>query len=100
MGLQYERVPIDLGDRSYDILIGDGLLQDQRSLDGLAFKGNALIVTNETVAPLYEQRLRSLLAPRHGHVDTVVLPDGEEHKQWHTLNLIFDTLLAKGCDRK
>ncbi|AEG91884.1 Candidate 3-dehydroquinate synthase [Ramlibacter tataouinensis TTB310] len=59
-----------------------------------------MIVTNQLVAPLYADRLARALSPRHASVRTVTLPDGEEHKHWQTLNLIFDGLLESGCDRK
>ncbi len=52
-----QTVAIDLADRSYDILIGPGLLSDDRHFDGLPKAATAVIVTNETVAPLYAQRL-------------------------------------------
>ena len=94
------QVPIDLGDRSYDILIGAGLLDDPASYEGLPTSGHALIVTNETVAPLYLASLEQGLKRRHRQVHTVVLPDGEAHKNWATLQRIFDGLLAAGCDRK
>ena len=94
-----QQVPIDLGDRSYTILIGQGLLDDPAAWDSLPQAASALIVTNETVSPLYAARLQAQLAGRHRAVHTVVLPDGEEHKTWQTLNLIFDGLLANGCDR-
>ncbi|MES2938387.1 MAG: 3-dehydroquinate synthase [Pseudomonadota bacterium] len=95
-----QRVPIDLGERSYAIDIGAGLLDDPRSWDGLPAAAAALIVTNTVVAPLYEARLRAALQGRYRTVHTVTLPDGEGHKDWATLNRIFDALLAKGCDRK
>ena len=60
----------------------------------------ALIVTNTTVAPLYAAGLHRALAARHGKVHVVELPDGESHKTWQTLNMIFDALLQKACDRK
>ncbi len=94
------RVPIALGDRSYDILIGQGLLDDDATWDGLPRSADALIVTNTTVAPLYADRLAARLAGRHRRVLQVQLPDGEAHKDWQTLNLIFDALLGAGCDRK
>jgi 3-dehydroquinate synthase len=97
---QPQRVRIALGDRSYEILIGSGLLGQAASWDGLPAAAAALIVSNTTVAPLYAQRLRAALAGRYRSVFDVVLPDGEDHKDWPTLNLIFDALLAKGCDRK
>ncbi len=95
-----ERVEIDLGDRSYPILIGDGLLDDAAAHDGLPNAASALIVSNTTVAPLYAQRLRAVLQRRFRVVHLLELPDGEIHKDWTTLNLIFDALLGHGCDRK
>lgn len=95
-----QQVPIQLGDRSYAIQIGPGLLGDPAAWAGLPEAANALIVTNSTVAPLYASRLQAQIANRHRIIHTVVLPDGEEHKTWQTLNLIFDALLSHGCDRK
>jgi 3-dehydroquinate synthase len=94
------QVRIALGERSYDILIAPGLLAQTQAWDGLPAAASALIVTNTTVAPLYAARLREALASRYRAVHEVVLPDGEEHKDWSTLNRIFDALLAHGCDRK
>src|SRR5437763_1028439 len=95
-----QQVRIALGDRSYDILIGAGLLAQPASWEGLPRAAAALVVTNSTVAPLYGRRLRAALAPHYRSVHEVVLPDGEEHKDWPTLNRVFDALLAHGCDRK
>src|SRR3954470_20560786 len=97
---QPQRVAIALGDRSYEILIGSGLLGQAASWDGLPAAASALIVSNTTVAPLYGERLRAALASRYRAVFEVILPDGEDHKDWATLNRIFDALLAHGCDRK
>jgi len=94
------RVEIDLGDRSYGIEIGAGLLGDARTYAGLPRATRALIVTNETVAPLYAEPLRGALSAHYPEVLVAVLPDGEEHKDWTTLNRIFDALLSQGCDRK
>ena len=93
-------VPIALGDRSYDIRIGDGLLDDPVSWQGLPRAAVAAIVTNTTVAPLYAQRLAAALAPHYGRVLTIELPDGEAHKDWQTLDQIFSALLAASADRK
>lgn len=93
-------VHIDLGDRSYDILIGSGILGSPSSYAAAPRSATALIVSNTTVAPLYAQRLQAALQGRHQQVHTVVLPDGEQHKDWPTLNLIFDALLGHGADRK
>lgn len=93
-------VPIQLGDRSYDILIGTGLLGQAASWAGLPASADALIVTNTTVAPLYAQRLAGQLTARHRRVLQIDLPDGEQYKQADTLNLVYDQLLGAGCDRK
>lgn len=94
------RVAIALGDRSYDILIGVGLLDDPASFDGLPKAPCAVIVTDTTVAPLYAERLRKSLAARHARVLQIDLQDGEAHKDWASLDAIFDALLTAHCDRK
>ncbi|MEX8498388.1 MAG: 3-dehydroquinate synthase [Leptothrix ochracea] len=93
-------VHLDLGERSYDIHIGTGLLDAADSWDGLPRSATALIVTNTTVGPLYAQRVARQLAPRYGRVLVIELPDGEAYKDAATLNLIYDRLLAEACDRK
>jgi 3-dehydroquinate synthase len=93
-------VQVSLGERSYDILIGSGLLARADTLAGLPAATTACVVTNRTVAPLYAARTTAALRARFGKVVTVELPDGEAHKDWPTLNLIFDRLLGEACDRK
>jgi 3-dehydroquinate synthase len=95
-----ECVEILLGERSYPILIGSELLREPESFDAVPAAAAALIVTNTTVAPLYGEQLRRALAGRFRAVHMLELPDGETHKDWPTLNLIFDALLRHGCDRK
>ena len=94
------QVQIDLGDRSYPIMIGAGLLDAAATWVALPKASAAMVITNTTVAPLFAQRLVDALAPRFASVLQIVLPDGEDHKTWQTLNLIFDALLAQSCDRK
>jgi 3-dehydroquinate synthase len=93
---------VDLGERSYPIEIGRGLLDDgallMRHLG--AGGGKIAIVTNTTVAPLYLDKVAAPLREGGRDVVTIVLPDGEEHKNWQSLNLVFDALLANKCDRK
>ncbi len=93
-------VPIELGERSYDIVIGCGVLADDASWQGLPASADALIVSNTTVGPLYGARLRQRLTKRHQRVLNIELPDGEAHKDWLHLQPIFDTLLTAACDRK
>lgn len=94
------RVSIDLGERSYAIEIGPGLIGHAPAWENLPKASAALIVSNTTVAPLYAQQLEQAVRPHYRQVHHVVLPDGEEHKDWQTLNLIFDALLSNGCDRR
>ena len=98
--LSVQDVVIALADRSYPIAIAPGLLTNPASYAPLPRAAAALIVTNTTIAPLYADALRTALALKYAQVHLVVLPDGEEHKSWQTLNMIFDELLKHGCDRK
>src|SRR5690349_12143218 len=89
-------VPIALGDRSYPIRIGTGLLDDVAVWSEAPSAAQALIVTNSTVGPLYAARLERAIWARHASVHLLTLPDGEQHKNWQTLNLVFDSLLQHG----
>ncbi|MBL8276854.1 MAG: 3-dehydroquinate synthase [Pelomonas sp.] len=96
-----DTVRIQLPDsRNYEIRIGAGLLDEATSWQGLPKAAAAVIVTNDTVAPLYAERLRAQLAAAYARVDLVVLPDGEQHKDWASLNRICDHLLGQALDRK
>jgi 3-dehydroquinate synthase len=95
-----ETVHIHLGDRSYPILIGAGLLSAPSTWADLPKGSSALIVTNTTVAPLYAQAVQAALAPHFAQVHVLALPDGEAHKGWEALNQIFDLLLTQACDRR
>ncbi|PVZ09682.1 MULTISPECIES: 3-dehydroquinate synthase [unclassified Pseudomonas] len=93
-----QTLKVDLGERSYPIYIGEQLLANpQWFVPHLAGKQVA-IVSNETVAPLYLEQLSAALEGRS--VVSVVLPDGEAHKNWETLQLIFDGLLTARHDRR
>ncbi|MEY2840772.1 MAG: hypothetical protein RJB60_3071 [Pseudomonadota bacterium] len=96
----HSTVRIELSERSYDILIGQGLLGQTSTYAGLPKSSTALIVTNTTVGPLYTAQLKAALQAHHKHVIDVELPDGEQYKDWPALNQIFTTLLDKACDRK
>lgn len=90
---------VALGERAYPIRIGRGLLgRADLILPHLKTKRVA-IVTNVVVGPLYLERLRSGLEQAGVRTAAVVLPDGEAHKDWETLNRIFDMLLAERCER-
>nr|WP_297528819.1 3-dehydroquinate synthase [uncultured Roseateles sp.] len=93
-------VAIDLGDRRYDILIGPGLFDATSSWSDLPRAASALVVTNDVIAPLYLERLQRQLAPHYSRVEAVILPDGEQHKSWTSLDAVIDHLLAGAADRK
>ena len=92
-----KKLNVDLGERSYPIFIGQQLLGNT-DLTSWVTGSQVMIVTNETVSPLYLESARDCFPGKQ--VDAVVLPDGEEYKDWKTLNLIFDALLEKRHSRK
>jgi 3-dehydroquinate synthase len=95
-----QTLTVELGDRSYPIHIGAGLLdRADLILPHLAQKRVA-IVTNTTVGPLYLDRLSKTLTDAGVEVLPIVLPDGEAYKNWETLNRIFDALLTHRAERK
>ncbi len=89
---------LDLGERSYPIYIGAGLLNQAELVTRHVAGRRVAIVTNETVAPLYLAKLRAPVASLRPV--EVVLPDGEQYKTLEVLNRIFDALLAARCDRR
>ena len=96
----HQRVDINFAERSYSIVIGDSQLDDPATYTDLPNAATALVVTNVTVAPMYSARLQAAIAHKYEKVHVLALPDGEEHKTWQTLQLIFDALLTQHCDRK
>ena len=88
---------IDLGPRSYPIHIGVGLLADRPRFEAALPAGPLLLVSNETVAPLYLGRVRQTLAGRR--ISECVLPDGERHKTLATLARVYDALAAGRVSR-
>jgi 3-dehydroquinate synthase len=88
---------VSLGERSYPIYIGKHLLSRPELLTQHIPGNSVLIVTNETVAPLYMDKVLASLAGLKVH--TLVLPDGEQYKSIETLNTIYDCLLSNHLDR-
>ena len=95
-----QTLTVDLGDRSYPIHIGTGLLDRADLIVPHLAQPRVAVVTNTTVAPLYLERLTNTLTAAGVAVHPIVLPDGEAYKNWETLNLIFDALLTWRAERK
>ena len=90
-------ITVELGDRSYPICIGTGLLGGGFDLSSYVRGPDCLVVTNETVEPLY---LDALLADLSGkQVRAISLPDGEAYKTLETVEDILDTLVEGGANR-
>lgn len=92
-----QTINVDLGDRSYPIVIGSDLMDGGFDLSKFVSGSDCLIVSNETVAPLYLERLTADLAGKR--VENLVLPDGEAHKTLATLQSVLDALVANGANR-
>jgi len=93
-----QSLQVATGDRSYPIYFGSGLLAQQGFFARHISGRQVALVTNETVAALYLDRLRSTLSDYA--ITSVVLPDGEVFKTWETLQQIFDGLLQARHDRR
>jgi len=94
-----ETLNVALGDRSYPIHIGSGIVRQTELLVPLLVQPKVAIVTNEVVAPILLRGVTQRLRDEGVQVVEIVLPDGEQHKNWHTLNTIFDVLIANSCER-
>ena len=90
-------INVDLGDRSYPIIIGRGLMDGNFNLADYLPGPDCLVVSNETVAPLYLDKLRQNLAGRE--VASISLADGESFKTLATMQTILDALVASGANR-
>jgi len=94
-----ERVTVGLADRSYEILIGEGLLPRAAEFIAPLAPTHIALVTNATVGALYADSVRAALAPVAG-VQTILLPDGEAHKNWSSVSMILDALVEARADRR
>jgi 3-dehydroquinate synthase len=94
-----ENLRVALGERSYPIYIGPGLVSRADLYRPYLQGGGAAIVTNDVVAPLYLASARDALAAAGVQAVDIVVPDGEQAKSWENLQKIFDILLAARCGR-
>ena len=98
MSVLMHTLHVDLGERSYPVYIGRDLLADPELLAGHISGSQVVLISNDTVAPLYLDRARAALGPDK-HVTEVLLPDGEQYKTLATLGDIFDQVMAAGHNR-
>jgi 3-dehydroquinate synthase len=92
-----QTLTVNLGERSYPILIGPGLLSSPTVLSGHIAAADVLLISNSVVAPLYAERVKHSLPGRR--IIEVILPDGEAHKTLASANRIFDVLIANRFGR-
>ncbi|KAL4378493.1 hypothetical protein GQ457_02G006790 [Hibiscus cannabinus] len=95
-------VDVDLGNRSYPIYIGSGLLDQHELLQKHVHGKKVLVVTNTTIAPLYLDKVVDALTRGNPNVsvENVILPDGEKYKNMETLMKVFDKAIESRLDRR
>jgi len=97
MSVDRVTVRVELAGHGYPVHIGAGLLSDDPLLTGHLPPGRLMVVSNETVAPLYLGRVLETLA--HRDPQALVLPDGERYKTLDTASAILDRLADSGFHR-
>ena len=96
-----QTLKVDLGKRSYNIIVGEGILSAAGDLLKQAgIKGKVAVVTNPTVAQLYLDTVHDALQGSGFEVTPILVPDGEEHKTLATLATIFDRLISERFERQ
>ncbi len=92
---------LELGERTYPIHIGPGLIRQGSKIAATLPAPRAVVVTNETVAPLHQQRLcQGLQEADVAVLAAIQLPDGEAYKTLATLEALFNDLVSARVDRK
>jgi 3-dehydroquinate synthase len=92
-------VRVALGERSYPVHIGTGLIGRADLVLPHLVRRQVAVVTDTTVAPIYLERFSRPLRDAGVEIVTIVVPDGEEHKTWDTVNTVFESLLRERCGR-
>jgi 3-dehydroquinate synthase len=101
MAERVEEVTVDLGPRSYQVLVGSALLRlVGPRLASLGYRGRCGLVTSTRVGALYRQSVEASLRTAGFEPEVIELPDGEEHKTLATLERLYDGLLAAGIERR
>jgi 3-dehydroquinate synthase len=96
-----QTLTVNLGDRSYSIHVGDGILSEAGDfLQQAGLRGKVAVITNPTVAQLYLDPVHESLTRTGFDVIPVLIPDGEEHKNLGSLSTIYDRLIADRFERR
>ena len=88
-----EKVTVTLDERSYPINIAPGLYQQTDAFWPLTAGQRAMVVTNETLAPIYLDKINHVIESSGVKVYTIILPDGEQYKSLFIMNDVFTALL-------
>ena len=92
---------VNLGDRTYSIYVGDGILSKAGDfLQRARLRGKVAVITNPTVAQLYLDTMQESLSGAGFEVTPVLVPDGEQHKNLRSLSIIYDRLIAERFERQ
>lgn len=94
-----EKLTVSLGARSYPIFVGSGVSKDAALISPFLSQPKVAVISNGVVAPLYLDRFNETLRGAGIDVLDIILPDGENFKNWQTLNGIFDALVENSCER-
>lgn len=96
-----QTLTVNLGERSYPIYVGDGILsQAGELLQRAGLCGKVAVVTNPTVAQLYLDTVHQTLKQAGFEVTPVLIPEGEEHKDLKSLSIIYDRLIGERFERQ
>ncbi|HJQ64395.1 MAG TPA: 3-dehydroquinate synthase [Burkholderiales bacterium] len=95
-----ETLTVSLGDRSYPIHVGTGLLNRPELITAHLPQPKVAVISNTTIAPLYIAPFERALRARDVEVVSILLPDGEAYKTTETLNAVFDDLIEQRCERE
>ena len=95
-----QTLTVNLGDRSYPIHVGEGILpRAGEFLSQAGLRGKVAIVTNPTVAQLYLDAVHEALTDAGFEMIPILIPEGEEHKNLKTLASIYDRLITERLER-
>ncbi len=96
-----QTLTVNLGDRSYPICVGDGILSSVGDLiQRVGLRGKVAVITNPTVAQLYLDPVHESLRGAGFQITPILVPDGEQHKDLQSLSLIYDRLIADRFERR